>query len=86
MEYLGTFTAGRYGSFECYKNAEGFIEGYRSTGGTIYYEGFNPVRYGGDIKRIVTNTTTPEAFIEYVKGLRSPAPKTQYMKDQPTLF
>ena len=84
MEYLGQYrTIG--GTYECYRNQQGYIEGYKTTGGTIYFEGQVPVRYGGDCKRIVSLETTPEAFCEYVRGLRNTSePKAP--DNQLTLF
>ncbi len=88
LDYLGTFKAGHSGTFECYRNHDGFIEGYRSQG-TQYLHGTDH-KIGGDIKRIVSCETTPEAFIEYVKGLRSKPPDpeqiTKLQQTQPKLF
>lgn len=62
--------------YKVFKNAEGFMEGYKSVGKNAY----NPDWPGGsDVKRIVSNATTLEGFAAYVRGLRA---KTS-IKDRP---
>lgn len=50
--------------YRVYKNADGFMEGYKSTGGG---KKDGPT----DIKRIISNQTTLGGFGKYVRGLRS---------------
>lgn len=61
--------------YKVYKNANGFMEGYKSTGrfienGTVKYK---------SISRVVSNQTTLSGFGAYIRGLRKQTP----LKDKP---
>ena len=60
MEYIGSLL-----NYEVYRNAEGFLEGYRGYGSSKSLPG----NYA-HLERIVTNAKTGRGFVEYVKGLK----------------
>lgn len=68
--------------YKVYRNADGFLEGYRKTGKDKYAFGS-----GSDIKRIVSNQTTIPGFQSYVRGLRNKLePKPLTASQLPSLF
>lgn len=60
--------------YRVYKNADGFMEGYKKVGKSKI-----KADDGSDVKRIVTNQTTLSGFGKYVRGLR----KSVKTKDKP---
>lgn len=57
---------GEYDGYRVYRNADGFLEGYKGIGESKIKPGSH-----SDVKRIVSNATTMIGFEAYVRGLRS---------------
>jgi len=66
MEYLGQFAG-----YQCWKNSEGFIEGYKSIG--LENVGGKYCRLAKDMKRLVTKTTTIPEFVDAVIAMEAKA-------------
>lgn len=77
MKYIGE----HYG-FVLYVNTEGFIEGYKSSGGRR--AGLKNLLYEGrDIKRIVSKAEKIEDFFAYIKKTKAALDRKQ-QQQQPT--
>lgn len=72
MEHLGSVQIGA-ANWEIYKNNDGMIEGYKSSGTKMV----NGEDVKQDLKRIVSNATTVQGFIDYVNGFKKSAIKVK---------
>lgn len=64
MEYLGQFAG-----YQCWKNSEGIIEGYKSIG--LENVSGKYCRIAKDMKRLVTKTKTIPEFIDAVIAMEA---------------
>lgn len=78
MEYVGD-----YAGYRVYRNHEGFLEGIKSTGRIIHT--FGKQKMKSDTKRIVTNQTTTDGFVKYVKGIKPLDQSKKFQPHQPKL-
>ena len=79
---------GEWNGWQVYKNSEGFLEGYMSTGRkyNLYKDANgNQVKASSDSKRIVTNATDMAGFISFVNGQKKKEPKIKIVP-LPKLF
>jgi hypothetical protein len=64
MEYLG-----EHSGYQCWKNSEGYIEGYKSIG--LENVGGKYCRLAKDMKRLVTKTKTVVEFDEAIAAMEA---------------
>ena len=64
---------GNFKDWALYRNAQGFIEGYRKIGGNQ-----NETKNGKDLQRVVTQTDDPLKFSYYLR--KSPPPRSRTKK------
>jgi intein/homing endonuclease len=74
---------GEWNGWQVYKNSDGFLEGYKSTGRKVKATEDHIVFT--DSKRIVTNTKDMAGFIAFVNGTKKKEIKIQ-VKPMPKLF
>ncbi len=64
MEYLG-----EHAGYQCWKNSEGFIEGYKSIGLENVSKKY--CRLAKDMTRLVTKTKTTAEFVDAIKAMEA---------------
>lgn len=85
MEYIGD-----YNGYQIFRNSEGYLEGYKSTGRkeTILkdHNGRDIFRRS-DHNRIVSQCKDMSCFIKFINGFKKPKPKSSLpAPEQPKLF
>lgn len=75
LEYLG-----KYDQWSLYRNDDGFVEGIKSYGKkTVLAD----KTYYANSSRVISNQTTPDGFLKYIKGL-SPSKRVKEIELKPS--